>query len=211
MAALHFPLTHEWLHLPHEQAVGDSRAWAAASVERLSGFRDSPLDRGAVAAFTEHLDAVARHYARVGGLGCLLLVPDGIPPVRAMVRIESFGAPATGEELRTQCEALMPPTSWLVDPIEVSTVDSTAGPVLRMHVRTADPARRAAAVRDTFYWCWWFADVPETVLASAAFASVADSALWIEATEQMVLTVERADGPLAARGVLSDGAYGVGA
>lgn len=201
---MQFPLDHQWLALPQDQALGHRRAWAVDAVQSLN---TKGADIAVLEPLVAHLEAVADHYLKVGGLGCLLLLPDGRLPVRAMVRLESFAGPADVVGFREQCDLLMPPMSWLVDPVEVSAIDSTAGPVTRLHVRTADPGLDVAPVRDDLYWLWWFPQDPSTYLASASFADVTDAALFAQIIEETLVLGVRDDGARSTAGELPEGAY----
>lgn len=202
MSEIEFPLTHEWLSLSHAEATEDARTWAVDSLASLAF--DAGAERDALLA---HLEAVAAHFLEGGGVGCLLLVPDGRLPVRALVRIDAIDGPSTQDEFRARCDEMIPPAPWLVDPVAVRTEDTEAGPATRMRVRFADPASAAAPARESVFWSWWFADVPETVVASVAFTDVVDSACWLDEVERVVAGARRTDGPVASPSGMPDGDY----
>lgn len=204
---MRFPTGPDWLALSQVQAMTDLEAWARASVAARTGKPGKPVKPSKAEPLVTYLMALGENYLRVGGTGCLFHVRDGVLQVGAMLRLETYEGPSSAADFRRQCELMIPETAWLVDPVSVSQVETAAGPATRLHVRFADPRETDAVVRDTVYWSWWFPDLPETVLASAAFANTADAAAYLPAFDGEVLAFERADGPPAEAGTMPEGDY----
>lgn len=198
---LGFADTDEWLTLSQVQAVTDLGAWARAAAERFAPRRRDRQD------LTTYFRRLGEHYLEVGGTGCLFLLPGGRAPVRAMVRLETFSGPGTAQEAREQVELLFPPIEWLVDPVAVTSLATGAGPASRLHLRFADPGSDATSVRETVLNLWWFADVPETMLLSVAFADADEAAQWLGHVDALALTAGRTNGPPAAETGQRDGDY----
>lgn len=204
---LRFPVGSEWLALSQVRAMTDLQGWAEASVAKLVAARGRSLKPKDAEPLVVHLVGVGEHYLKVGGTGCLLHVPDGVLPVRAMVRIETYEGPDNAADFRKQCELLVPEMSWLVDPVGVSSMETAAGTATRIQTRIADPEQKDAVVRDTVFYSWWFADLPETILATVAFTEVADTARYLPAVDAVIAGIERVDGAPSVAGSMPEGDY----
>jgi len=199
---LAFPSADQWLTLSQAEAVTDLVSWARSAAQRFAPDPNADLQN-----LVTYFRRLGEQYLRVGGTGCLFLLPDGRLPVQALVRLETFSGPTTAQDAREQAELLFPPVEWLVDPVAAATLATGAGPATRLHVRFADPDADDAAVRDTVYYLWWFEEVPETLLLSVAFEDADLAAQLIGHVDTLAVAAARTDGPQARSTGQVDGDY----
>ena len=189
---LAFPSADQWLTLSQTEAVTDLVSWASSAAQRFAPDPNADLQN-----LVTYFRRLGEQYLRVGGTGCLFLLPDGQLPVQALARLETFNGPTSAQAAREQVELLFPPGEWLVDPVTAVTLATGAGPATHLHVRFADPDAADAVVRETVYYMWWFEEVPETLMLSVAFENADLAVQLLGHVDSLAVAATRTNGPQA--------------